>query len=315
MKYMRYIRTILYSAIGLCSMLILSDCGPGPEPEEELKVSSSSLTIERGGSANITVTSNTSWAIQSTDSWLTCSPANGEGTKTITVRVSNDAPTGNSANLTVMTKTGKVSHAVRVNVKDVGSEPTPSTPTLTVDKTSLSFDATSSNTTFGITSNTSWTVQSSDSWCTVSPTSGSNNTTVTVRVSENTSTTARSATITVSGGGITRTISVSQAAPTPAPTLTVDKTSLNFDYASGSTTFAITSNVSWTVQSNQSWCTISPMSGSNNATVTVSVTANNTSSTRSATVTVSGGGITRTISVSQGVNSVPGENDNTLPQY
>ena len=101
------------------------------------------------------------------------------------------------------------------------------------------------------------------------------------------------------------------------PYLTVDKSSLSFDYSGSSSTFSISSNVSWTVTSSATWCTVSPASGSNNGTVTVKVSENTTTADRSATITVTGGGITRTISVTQGHNSgaIPGEDDNPLPQY
>ena len=192
-----------------------------------------------------------------------------------------------------------------------------SDPYLTVDKSSLSFDYSGSSSTFSISSNVSWTVTSSATWCTVSPASGSNNGTVTVKVSENTTTADRSATITVTGGGITRTITVTQGHKDPDPYLTVNKSSLSFGYSSGSNSFTVSSNVSWTVTSSATWCTVSPASGSNNGTVTVKVSENTTTADRPATITVTGGGITRTISVTQGHNSgaIPGEDDNPLPQY
>jgi hypothetical protein len=84
-------------------------------------------------------------------------------------------------------------------------------------------------------------------------------------------------------------------------TLSVSPTSLNVAAAAGSTgTFNITSNVSWTVSSNQTWLTVSPTSGSNNATVTVTAQQNSGSSSRQATVTVSGSGVSsQTVTVSQ----------------
>ena len=196
---------------------------------------------------------------------------------------------------------------------------TPDTdPYLTVNPSSLSFGYSGGSDSFTISSNVSWTVTSSATWCTVSPSSGSNNGTVTVKASENTSTADRTATITVTGGGITKTISVTQGHKDSDPYLTVNKSSLSFDYSGGSSTFTITSNVSWTVTSSATWCTLSPSSGSSNGTVTVKASENTTTADRTATITVTGGGITRTIFVTQGHNnsgSIPGEDDNPLPQY
>jgi carbon monoxide dehydrogenase subunit G len=117
-----------------------------------------------------------------------------------------------------------------------------------------------------------------------------------VTVTENTSSSERTATITVKGGGITRTVSITQE----GGKLEVSPTSLSFTSSSGSKDFKISSNVSWTVSSDKSWCTVSKSSGSNNATITVKVTENtSTISSRSATITIKGGGITKTVSVTQ----------------
>ena len=174
-------------------------------------------------------------------------------------------------------------------------------PHLTVDPTSLTFDASGGNQTITITSNVSWTVSDNASWLSVSPTSGSNNGIVTVTASANTGSSSRSATVTISGGGITRHVTVSQGV---SANLTVTPTSLTFDASGGNQTITITSNVSWTVSDNASWLSVSPTSGSNNGIVTVTASANTGSSSRNATVTVSGGGVSRTVSVTQ-AGSVP----------
>lgn len=65
-------------------------------------------------------------------------------------------------------------------------------------------------------------------------------------------------------------------------------------------TLDITSNISWTAVSNQTWLTVSNVSGSGNATITLTATANPTPATRIAIVTVSGTGVTaQTITVIQ----------------
>jgi uncharacterized protein YjdB len=93
--------------------------------------------------------------------------------------------------------------------------------------------------------------------------------------------------ISVAGGGV-------------APILSVSPTSVSVAAAANSTgTFNITSNTSWTVTSGQTWLTVNPASGSNNATVTVTA-QQNTGTARSATVTVSGTGVTsQTVTVTQ----------------
>jgi len=91
------------------------------------------------------------------------------------------------------------------------------------------------------------------------------------------------------------------ALPPPGSTsnLTVSTSSLLLGAAAGSTTFSITSNVSWTTTDDQTWITVSPAAGSNNSTATVTVTANTATTARSGTITIAGSGITRTIAVTQ----------------
>ena len=84
-------------------------------------------------------------------------------------------------------------------------------PTLTLSQSSTSPSSSVGNTSLGVTSNVSWTASSNAAWCTVTPSNGSNNSTLSVNWSANTGSTSRPATITVSGGGLTRTFTVSQS--------------------------------------------------------------------------------------------------------
>jgi hypothetical protein len=66
-----------------------------------------------------------------------------------------------------------------------------------------------------------------------------------------------------------------------------------------SSAVSVTSNVSWTVNDDQSWLSTTPTSGTNNGSFSVNATANTATTSRSGTVTVTGGGITRNVSVAQ----------------
>ena len=180
-----------------------------------------------------------------------------------------------------------------------------STNNLTVSPTTLSFGSAASSSAIAVTANVSWTVTDNQTWLSASPTSGSNNGSFTVSATANSGTTSRTGTVTVTGGGLSRTVAVTQAGTT-ANTLTVSATSLALASGATSGTFSITSNVGWTVTDDQSWITVTPTSGSNNATVTVSATANTATTSRTGTVTVSGGGITRTVAVTQAGQSTGG---------
>jgi hypothetical protein len=167
--------------------------------------------------------------------------------------------------------------------------------TLSVSPSVFHAPSTAGNHTFTITSNSSWTVSSNQSWCTVSPTSGSGNRTITATVTANTGTSSRTATLTVTSGMLTKPVSIQQ----DGVALNVSPSVINPPSTAGNHTFTITSSSSWTVSSNQSWCTVSPTSGSGDRTITATVTGNTGTSSRTATLTVTSGTQTKQVTIQQ----------------
>jgi hypothetical protein len=180
------------------------------------------------------------------------------------------------------------------------------TPDLQISESALSFAAAGEAKTFNINANVRWSISSSETWLVTSVTSGADNATgITVTATANGTTASRSANLTVSGrGGVSQVISVTQDAapdPDPDPSLSVSTTSLSFSAGGEIKSFGITSaGVTWSVSSSASWLTVSPSSGSGDATVTLTAPVNSGASSRTATVTVSGSGVgSRTVSVTQ----------------
>lgn len=288
---------------GLCAVLFFANCGgdSGGDEGPSLNVTPSNVTLEATGSeqTSINVESNSSWEVtkDANASWLTIGSS--RGTKNGSFNIwAQDNTTGveRSATITVSVSRSDYYKTVTIRQKASSNPPTP-TPSLEVSKNSVSLSATGGEDSFTIKSNTSWTVSSNQSWCTVSPTSGNNDGTVSIKVDENKNTTTRSANITVKYGDKSETVTVSQAAADVQ--LAVSPTSLSFTENSGSEDITITCNSDWTVSSNQTWCTVSPASGSNNGKVTVTVIANDSNSERSATITVKSGNVTQEVSVTQ----------------
>jgi hypothetical protein len=81
--------------------------------------------------------------------------------------------------------------------------------------------------------------------------------------------------------------------------LTISSPSQTEDEANGSYTFTIFSNVSWTVSESSDFISVSPTSGSNNATLTVTYTENNSTDDRAGVITVTGGGFEREHTLTQ----------------
>lgn len=190
-----------------------------------------------------------------------------------------------------------------------------SQPVLTVSTNNLTIAAQANSIkTFDITSNFNWTAASNENWLTVSNSTGSCNATITLIATANPTIASRMATVTVSGIGVSaQTITVTQDGAVPV--LTVSTNTLTIAAPANSTkSFDITSNISWTAASNQTWLTVSSASGSGNATITLTATANPTTATRTAAITVSGTGVTaQTVEVNQaeGETSV-NEVENTI---
>jgi hypothetical protein len=90
------------------------------------------------------------------------------------------------------------------------------------------------------------------------------------------------------------------------PELSVSPASISLVSGSGASgTFNITSNTSWNITGGASWLDISPVSGTNNGTVTVTANSANTGiSERTATLTIAGTGVTsKTVTVTQGIET------------
>ena len=270
--------------------------GSGTEPAPEskvLKASVESLSFSSyAGNQSFGITSNTSWQISCDADWVTVTESTtrgtGNGTVTATVQQNSEIKERTASITISSTDAG----SVKVSITQAGAN-----PNLQLNKKDLSFTGAESSDSFSITSNTSWTVTSDQTWCSVSTSSGSNNATVTVNVSENKSTSLRNAMITVKAGEQSQTIAVTQAGANP--TLQLNKTNMTFESASSSGNFTIASNTSWTITSDQAWCTLSSSSGSNNSTITVNVSENISIESRSATIIVKAGEQSQTIAVTQ----------------
>lgn len=245
-----------------------------------LSVSPNSLTADsKAVNKSITVTSNDSWTITPSVSWISVSPSSGSGNQNITVSISasNEAESRNGEIVVAGVK-GKQSATVDVVQSGIGYY-------LEVDKTEMSMGSEASSSVFNISSNDSWTVTSSETWATVVPSSGTGDKTITVSCVKNETNAPRTCNLTVKGSkSQTATIRLTQQ----GYYLTVDSSEITVDSSSASKTFTITSNDSWTVSSSVSWATINTTSGSGNRTVSVNFITNSAPESRTGTITIKG---------------------------
>ncbi|MEI7896267.1 MAG: BACON domain-containing carbohydrate-binding protein [bacterium] len=186
-----------------------------------------------------------------------------------------------------------------------------SSPTLSVTPSNRNVPASSGFTTFTVSSNSSWTTSCNAGWCTVTS-GGAGNGTINADYTANTSVSQRIATVTVMVSGLpSQTVTVTQAGA--AATLSVGPPNQNVAASSGSTTFNVTSNTSWTSSSNASWCTATP-SGSGNGIITANYSTNATNVIRTATINVTVSGLpVQSVTVTQAASTV-GMNEHNLAE-
>ena len=278
--------TITVSGSGLSKTYTLTQIAA----PKSLELSASAVNpLSTSGGTTFDVISNIDWTASSSQTWCTISPSSGSNNGTIIVDWTDNVSTiSRTAIITVsgggLSKTYTVTQAAAPKILELSTS-------------AANPLSTSGSTTFDVIANIDWAVSSNQTWCTISPSSGSNNGTIIVNWTNNVSTISRTAIITVSGGGLSKTYTVTQAA---APkSLELSASAANPLSTSGSTTFDVISNIDWTTSSNQTWCTISLSSGSNNGTITVNWTTNLLTISRTATITVSGSGLSKTYTVTQ----------------
>ncbi len=182
-------------------------------------------------------------------------------------------------------------YAITKQGTSYGSQVTFTTSFLTVSPGSYTVPKESGSRIITVDSNTDWQVASNQSWCTLSASGGKANASVTITLTENKEVPQRAATLTFTGMGVaSQSVTITQAGTEP-PVLTISPENQNVNNTTGTTTFAITSNVSWTATSDQTWCTITNSNGTGNTTLTVNYEANATNAQRIANLAITGLGL------------------------
>ncbi len=159
---------------------------------------------------------------------------------------------------------------------------------LELSASSLSFERAGESQSLRISTNLSWTASTKAEWITLSESSGDGELAITISAAENLSENVRTATlsITSSGAELSKTVQIEQSATDPDQ-LTVSTNTLAFEAATATQNVEIRANKDWTAACIADWISLSPKTGSGNASLAVSVTENTSVTARSATLTVS----------------------------
>ena len=172
----------------------------------ELSVSDSIANFDAdGGDKNITVSSNADWTVSKDADWVTTNV--GGSSLTITVSA-NEGFDSRTATVTVS------ANELRENIKVTQLA---STPSILLDKESLSVAAEGGVFSIEVTSNAPWKVEAADEWLTVKTAEGNGNGTISIEVAANAVLNVRTSSITVKEtvSGSSKTVSVEQEAAMP----------------------------------------------------------------------------------------------------
>lgn len=223
---------------------------------------------------NLSVKSNTDWAISSVPSWIAVSPDKGSGDALITV-TATDNPSITDRKGAIHITHEKLGIDVNIPVTQKGK-------TFDVNTTLLNFEDKASTQTIDIETDGTWNAATSDSWITVSPKTNSGKSTLTVGVSENTDENERTGQVVVTMCDKTTTIFVTQK----GKFFTISEQSLEYKSTGSTIDIAITTNDTWTatIEGNPSWLKLSKNNGSGNIDISAAAADNPSVNSRSATI-------------------------------
>jgi hypothetical protein len=255
--------------------------------DSTLTLSSNSLNAEyTAGNTSLNLLSNIAWTATSNQTWLTLTPESGTGNQSVAVNWSE--------NTTFHKRTGTITFigaGVTPQLFTVVQDST--VPTLTISSNLLSAANKAGFAGINVTSNTEWTATSDQTWLTIAPESGTGNQILAISWTDNTSGHKRDAFVTFQGVGVTAIQSFRIIQDSVGGTLTISSNLVNASNTNGNASINLSSNISWTATSDQTWLTISPESGTGNRLVTFNWTENTSINNRNCTVIFTGIGVTQ----------------------
>lgn len=172
---------------------------------------------------------------------------------------------------------------------------------LSVSTASINLTAAGGSQALSVSSNTNWAISGGGSWLSVSPSSGSGDTSINLSATENKGFESRNCTLTFStvDGKASASVTVSQEAA--KLNLEVNVYELNFSEKEGDIQqLTITSNSDWRITGNPKWLDLSSTSGSGKSTINLTTNSfNNSSSARQETLIVTANGASVEVKVTQ----------------
>ena len=186
------------------------DSGGGGQIVNTLNLSINKTSINStasGTTTSFTVTSNVSWSVSATQTWVKMSPTGGNNDGTVEVTIEANPPADvRTATITV--------NGAGVSSKTISVTQDAAAASLAVSTETLKITAAGGTENVKITSNGSWSVSvpSDATWCKTNVSAGQGTSTLTITVEANSTSAARSADIVVKCSNVEKRIKVNQDA-------------------------------------------------------------------------------------------------------
>lgn len=253
-----------------------------------------------GGEFTVSVSSNVDWEV-GLPQWISSSVTNGSDNATVTLTVMpiNDEMT-DSREADVFF--GNSSYGDKVHVIQTID------PILSIDvmPKNLEFVSAGETKSVFVFTEDSWSAAVDVDWVTLSKTEGQGNGEVNVTLGENPEYVQRQTSVVfTSGGNMTAILSIRQEALPDPHFLEVSPLSFQFGNEGGEQSMTIGCDDAWMIDTSNDWLTITPTTGTGNATVTIGVNPNTLLEPRMAHVLVKSGDLVKEVLVNQAAGNTP----------
>lgn len=248
-----------------------------------------------GGEYSVQVTSNIEWEVTAPQ-WINCSVTTGVNNEVVTLSISpiagemattreGDVVIGNAAMATATV------HVVQTINPVLG---------ITVTPNIIGFECTGETKTALVSTEDSWTASTEADWVTLSMTEGTGDATVSVTVGENPVYVDRQALVVFTTAGDAQAMLTIKQEASPDPHfLEVDPHSFQFGKEGGQQTINVGCDTDWVFEINEEWLSVSPQTGSGNATVTITALPNTVMEPREAHFKLKSNGLVEVLSATQ----------------
>lgn len=169
-----------------------------------------------------------------------------------------------------------------IEVKD------PISYSFSIDKQTINVNSSAQEENISVNTNGKWNVSCEAAWITVSPTTGTNSSSVKVSIAENANPDDRNATLVFMSVPLEKTYTVMITQAAKQFTFSIDKDSISASSEASTEVISITTNDEWSISSDVDWISMSKKSGKGDAKITLNIAENKLEASRRGIISIEG---------------------------